>query len=383
MALSLASLIDFPLQIGANTILFFALGSVLISFPQKRSIQPWKYRVVLGPIISLHLLILSPISFYQSTEKYLSLGEQARQLNNTSLAHEYLKIAIRSAPLASRPIRQYALSMREQDMKTALKLSEMSTLMAPGNALTWMSYAELLVQEERYHDAVHMWKKTLDLDVPNNDDAIPYIKKILSLPLPVSDILTLLNFERYDRKRQLARALSDMGEIKHAKAQLKPFLENNASMQILMAELELRQNNALEAWNLIKEHRPKNCRIAKLAAKALLLSGQSKEAIKYYRIAVDHCGNNNSLSRMSLIARLIEGEERAQMEALVLLRKKKKNTRIRRLVLHNLALKGDYQAMIPHLNKLKEQDKITPEELDDLQRIMYGLPLEHYPLRAP
>ena len=86
---------------------------------------------------------------------------------------------------------------------------------------------------------------------------------------------------------------------------------------------------------------------------------------------------------MLLIARLIEGEELALLEALVLLREKTKNTRIRRLVLHNLARSGDYQSMIPHFRILEKQGKILQEERDDLQRIIYGLPLEYYPLGTP
>ena len=133
----------------------------------------------------------------------------------------------------------------------------------------------------------------------------------------------------------------------------------------------------------MQHQKPHNCQLAKLLAKTLLHTGESKLSVRYYRIALDHCGAKNSLSRMLLIARLIEGEELALLEALVLLRKKRKNTRIRRLVLHNLALDGDYQSMIPHFQILQKQGKITQEEQDDLQRILYGLPPDYYPLRVP
>ena len=250
-------------------------------------------------------------------------------------------------------------------------------------AIPWMSYAELLAQDKQFMASLQNWKTTLSLNVPENDNAATYFKKILALPIPIESVIEHLNFERRDRMLQLARVLSDQGEIDYAQKLLVPFLEKDEHMQLLMAELYLKQNKAAQAWDILQHHRPKNCRLAKLSAKSLLLSGLSKEAIRYYRIAMDHCGANKSLSRMLLIARLIEGEERAIMEALHLLRTKSKNTRIRRLVLHNLALNGDYQSMIPHLQKLKEQQKITPEESDDLQRILYGLPLEYYPLSTP
>ena len=181
----------------------------------------------------------------------------------------------------------------------------------------------------------------------------------------------------------LARVLSELGDFHHALDILLPFAEKDIGIKILMGELYLKNKEPHKAWDVLQDQKPHNCYLAKLLAKTLLHSEQAQQAVRYYRIALDHCGANNSLSRMLLIARLIEGEELALLEALVLLREKTKNTRIRRLVLHNLARSGDYQSMIPHFRILEKQGKILQEERDDLQRIIYGLPLEYYPLGTP
>ena len=68
------------------------------------------------------------------------------------------------------------------------------------------------------------------------------------------------------------------------------------------------------------------------------------------------------------------------MEVSMLLRTKTKNIRLRRLLLHALAVQKDYSAMIPHLRKLQELNVLTDTERDDIKRIQYGLPILAYPL---
>ena len=95
---------------------------------------------------------------------------------------------------------------------------------------------------------------------------------------------------------------------------------------------------------------------------------------------MDHCGATESITRQLLFARLLQAEERAIMETSMLLRKKTKNIRLRKLLLHALAVQKDYSAMIPHLRKLQEMNALTDTERDDIKRIQYGLPILAYPL---
>jgi O-antigen ligase len=383
IAYTASSMIDFPLQIGANLILFVCYSSILLSFSSTRSQTPSPILWVGSSIILiLSLITLLPTSTYQKTSTLLRKGESFRVKKQYTQSERFFLSAIRSAPFSSRPLRQYALTVRHRDTQKSINLAIQSTKLAPSNVLTWISLAELYTLEKNDEKAILAWKKALLLDFPNNDDALPFIRKALSIPISLEQKIRVLSSTRDDRTRQMAQVLYENNNFHEAEKLLAPLLEEDTQTQILQAELYLKTKRPHKAWELLSQHPPKNCRLARNIAKALLQSGKSKESIQYYRIAIDHCGATEGLSRQLLIARLLQGEERATMEASLLLRNKDKNIRIRRLLLHALATQKDYKAMIPHLKKLQEQQVLTETEFDDIKRIQYGLPIFSYPLET-
>lgn len=380
IALSLCSLIDFPLQIGSNIILFVCYASILASFSGPKKSSPRTIGLFFAPIVILVLLVLiAPISF-QKSQDLVQKGERLRENGSHTQALEKFKQAIRSSPFASRPIRQYALTLRHEDPQQAIILAEHSTRLAPANALTWLSLAELQSAFGQHEDSLRSWKEALALDLPNNDQAEPFIKKALQLPLPLNHKLSILDPKRTDRIRQTAQVLYEDNHHEQAESLLLSLDQQAPKTKTLLAELYLKTKRPQKSWVILSDIPPKNCRLAQISAKTLLQIGEIKKSIRYYRIAIDHCGSTKGLTRQLLIARLIQADERAIMEASMLLRKKDKNIRIRKLLLHALAKKKEFSAMLPHLLKLQEQEALTDIERDDIKRIQFGLPILAYPL---
>ena len=377
---SFCSLIDFPLQIGANLILFMCYASILLSFQGPKTPLHRIIWAILGTILMLiSLIIIGPTS-YQDTTKQQQIGEKRKQDQQYSKAQAAFIQSIRSAPFASRPLRQYALTVRHNQPKHAIKLALHTTRLAPFNSLTWISLAELYTLDQQYEKSLVSWKKALELDVPNNDQGAPYIKKALLTPIPLDKKLSLLSSKREDRIREMAQVLYEHNHNTHSEHLLRTLPQDDLKTKILLAELFIKTQRPKQAWDILSTLPPKNCQLARSSAKALVQLGKSKEAIRYYRIAMDHCGATESLTRQLLIARLLQAEERAIMEVSMLLRKKTKNIRLRKLLLHALAVQKDYSAMIPHLRKLQEMNALTDTERDDIKRIQYGLPILAYPL---
>ena len=377
---SFCSLIDFPLQIGANLILFICYASILLSFQGPKIHTPRFIWIVLGSILTILMFLFVAPTPYQNTSHLIQQANTRKENQEYTKAQEKLKQAIRSAPFASRPLRQYALTIRYQQSKNTILLAKHATKLAPFNSLTWISLAELYNLEEQYEDSLRSWKKALELDVPNNDQGSPYIEKALRTPKSLKETLSFLNFQREDRIREMAQVLYEHNHHDDAENLLQTLPQENQQTKILLAELFIKTKRPQKAWDILSTLPPKNCTLARNSAKALVQIGKSKDAIRYYRIALDHCGAIESLTRQMLIARLLQAEERAIMEASMLLRKKTKNIRLRRLLLHALAVQKDYSAMLPHLRKLQELNVLTDIERDDIKRIQYGLPIIAYPL---
>ena len=375
-----AAMIDFPLQIGANLIVFTCYAAVLLSLssPENSKSSPllWGMKSML---ICTTALLLIPSEPFGNTKKLLQTGESIQNSNHL-LRASFFRHAIRSAPFASRPLRQYALSIRQDNLDKAIAFAQHATTLAPSNSLTWISLAELHNLKQDYVSSLSTWKRAITLDLPDNDDAVHFLKKAIALPLDISTKINVLSFSRIDRMQDLARILYENNLFPEAQTILNSLSESDPKAQIVQAELYLKTKNPHKAWSILSKFPPQNCQIARIMAKTLLQINNSKEAIRYFRIAIDHCGATEGLTRQLLLARLIQGEERAIMEASLLLRSKDKNIRIRRLLLHALALKKDYNAMLPHLEKLKEQNVLTETEQDDIKRIQYGIPILSYPL---
>ena len=218
------------------------------------------------------------------------------------------------------------------------------------------------------------------LDVPNNDNALPFFRQVLKYPVPLQQTIERLDVKRPNRIRQLSRILYEQKSYREAEELLTSIVQKDLETNILHAELYLKSQQYIQAWEILSQYPPKNCTLARASAKSLLHIGERKKSIKYYRIAMDHCGATPGLQRQLLIAKLLDGDRQATIEAEILLREKKKNTRIRRLLLHALSINDEYTSMLPHLNILLEQGKITDLERDDIKRIQYGLPIMAYPL---
>ena len=380
IAYSLCAMIDFPLQIGANLLLFVCYSSILLNFSGPKATISRTVWILLISILSLVLLVLIGPTSFQKTGDLVQQGERLRESGSEKQALDTLKKAMRSAPFASRPLRQYALTIRHKNPQYAIELSKASTLLAPANSLTWMSLAELQATSQQYEESLLSWKKTLTLDLPNNDKAASFIIQALQLPLPLDHKLSVLTPKRKDRIQQTAQVLYENNHHLQAENLLRSLEQSDPKTMILLAELYLKTKRPQKAWGILSNIPPKNCRIAQNSAKALVQIGESEKSIRYYRIAVDHCGATKGLMRQLLIARLIQADERAIMEASMLLRKKDKNIRIRRLLLHALAKRKEFSNMLPHLIKLQEQQVLTDTERDDIKRIQFGLPILAYPL---
>ena len=379
VALTASACIDFPIQSGANLLLFICYASFLLPFSKSNS-NIGLFRTTVGMVLACVFCSFLSFEIYLDANQTLRTGEQFRTKQKYEHSEKHIRKAIRSAPFASRPLRQYALTIRHRDLEHAIVLAKHSTLLAPSNALTWVTLAELQALKGDYTKALDAWHKALMLDVPNNDNAIPFFRKVLTYPLPLNQTVERLDVKRPNRIRQLSRVLYEQKSYYEAEKLLNSIVQKDMETNLLHAELYLKSQKYRPAWEILSQYPPKNCALARASAKSLLHIGQRKKSIKYYRIAMDHCGATPGLQRQLLIAKLFDGDRQATIEAEILLREKKKNTRIRRLLLHALSLNNEKTSMIPHLNILLEQGEITDIERDDIKRIEYGLPIMAYPL---
>ena len=385
VAMSVSCLIDFPLQIGANLLLFCFLASVLIAKQFQQHTLKYSFGIFgIVTICSLGILIthktkaLSPYS-----DQAFWLEQAKQQKDDPEQARRSLLSAVKAAPVDSRPLRLYGLSLRNEDVEKALTLVEHATTMAPKNSLTWMSLAELHNLQRNSAKAWSAWKNCLALDLPNNDESDRYVRMaLISGSQPQKAFLHALP-DREDRRQQAAIILAEWGYDKEAEILFQQLVTANTDAKIAYANFLLQRKKYVKAWKILKNTQPKNCLIARTKAKILNRLNAAQQAKEHYREAISKCGKEDALIHNMLFMRLRLAEEKAIEQAQQILQQDPDHHRLRRELIYALLKNQEVTVLKNHLQYLSDQQEATNSEQKALENILQQLPPKPLQYKQP
>jgi O-antigen ligase/tetratricopeptide (TPR) repeat protein len=388
IGLTCSAMVDFPLHGGATYVLFiFLAGASFGPYTLKKETGTANQKILAaaGGIGLCLLLALKqqPASAYAEMEYWLHKGQRLRQAQQYDKGLDSLRSAIRAAPLYSRALRQYALTLRHSDLQTAVTQAERASRLAPANALTWMTLAELYTFNKEPEKAWMAWRNCLSLNLPRNDDAEPFIRIALSAgSMPVQAAEKAIP-DMPLRQEAAGRILLEMGETEAAEKLIRRAVEKNEGSKLAYARLLYKSDRSAEAWEMLKTIPRNSCQVSKLGAKILSEINAPLDAALYYRIAIGHCGRSKSLERGLLVAKLGAGDAGAIPEALKALEEAPKNSGLRKLLMHALSASGQNGQLYGHYEFLILEGQATQDDYEDLQRVRKGLPPRHLPKKIP
>ena len=119
----------------------------------------------------------------------------------------------------------------------AVLLAERATVMAPTNALTWMSLAELYAFNGEREKSWAAWRRCLALNLPRNDEASPFIRTALSVGSDPARAAEMAIPERTDREEAAGNILVEMGQYKAAEEMLRRAVEKNKGSRLAYARM--------------------------------------------------------------------------------------------------------------------------------------------------
>lgn len=295
-AIACASLVDFPLQIGAISTLTAVVAGVLLSGSERQAganrLTPF---FLLGAVIAV--LSLSGRLLLSTDDVLIQSGDDTYAEDTASSAAKAATRYRRALWLA--PMSHQALLRLGRDAWLSGDLEGAATIYAhaaagyPTLLWPWVNLARLRARQGDISGAHAAWQAVLRNNVPDNDDATVWIREALSVgPDPVTAALAIAP-QRGDRRCDIASELLTMLDTPGSRAAAHQLyavaIEQNSAHRLDYASVLIQQQAheaALEQLGALPEE---SCRTARLAGKALERLDRPSAAIRRYRQALRSC----------------------------------------------------------------------------------------------
>lgn len=292
-AIGCAALVDFPLQIGALSLLTAAIAGAVLAegrpVPGGRTLRPvFVFAGVLSVVALAARLAVS------SEEVQIERGDAAYDRQETSIAAAHYRRALWLAPMSHQALLRLGREAWEAgDLSQAEALYTLAAEGYPTLLWPWVNLARLRTLGGAHAEASQAWRQVLRNNVPDNDDASPWIEEALSSsPDPVAAALAIAP-ERADRKRDIALVLADQLDTPGARETVRVLF---ADAMVDEPRWGLDYANVLMRWGepeaalvQLAALPEEDCRPARLAGKALEQLERPAEARRRYQQARRGC----------------------------------------------------------------------------------------------
>lgn len=237
--------------------------------------------------------------------------------------------------------------------------------------------ARLLGRQQRPREAESAWRAALTANLPDNDDALPWMRLALSdAPFPLERLVSITP-ERADRLRDaavLAKERDDdiLAEVFLARAwALDPKMGVAYGRHLVGVGLPAMAHDVI--LQLPADIRS-SCAALRVETDAALAMGTPDLALVAARGAMTACGPVPAARRALLWARIAHGEVDSFSDVEAWLQAEPSAHDLRRLLLQALRKAGKHGQMAVHLSVLVDAGVATEQETLDLARVRQGLP---------
>ncbi|MEL6341917.1 MAG: O-antigen ligase family protein [Myxococcota bacterium] len=373
IALISASLVDFPLRLGALSLLAAVLAGGLLADEDAE-----------GSPLSLPLQRLSGGAMAASVG--LLIAWIVTPSAETVFAHNDPQAALQKAPLHWRSAQKMGgQRWSAGDLDGAEAAYRFAARSYPTHYSSWLNLARLREARGDLEGAWAMWRETLTLNLPNNNDALAYIEEALETgPDPIAAAEAAIP-DRADRLVLSARALTrDVDTPARRAAAERLYLRAMAQdpgRAVPYARDLLRWGRPEEALALVEEMPTRLCDPTRIAAQAAEAVGRFSVAKNRYQHATRTCParKRDGLEKGLFRSRLALGEADAIEAAQAQLERRPNDLTLRRRLLSGLAKAPtkNRALLIGHLEFLVLEGNATLEENEDLIDMLAGLPPKH------
>ncbi|MBN1337610.1 MAG: O-antigen ligase family protein [Deltaproteobacteria bacterium] len=385
-ALFAASLVDFPLRIGALSVLAALQAGTLLGLGADADDPgPERARCALVrlPAVAFGLLgVAVGWRLLSAPLEHTAWGSSSAALTRAALALEearrdpeaaatFLDRAERGYREAARrrPAERAALQALGRfleargDDAAALDAWMAASAVHPSLPWPWRDLARFYRRQGEHDLAEIAWARMLDCGFPPDreiHDAL-VLEVLLGPGDPVVTARRVLP-DRPEGLRAGARVLSDMGYEDEAERLLRQAAVGDDWSRFHLASFLVDRGRPAEALPLAEDPRAR-CWPTVITADALLALGRWNEAVVAYDLAIGRCPPNDLRSRIGLArARVGLGDVRGARSLDALVDEQPENARIRRLAIQAWRSQGRLDRVRIHLEALVNAGLATPAE---------------------
>jgi O-antigen ligase len=371
-ALSTASLLSFPVHIGALALMAAVVGGAMVGGvgQDRRGVSLLVDRVARGMQLGVAALgvgllagpvVWSPVSD-EPADSLVLLDQQ----------------------LADRPLwlrgwlRRADLHVASADATAALADLHVAALVWPTVPWPHVARARLLRRLDDPTGARAAWKEALGYNFPDNDQARPWLREAIEgEPDPVAALMMVVP-DRADRLRDAGFEAKDRGDglvatlfFERAR-ELDPTLGLPLVRQLLDDGLPRQARSTFES---LPDDTRSTCRGRQAETDIALALDEASVALAAARAAIRRCSEADEGAWLNLVrARLATGDASAIAPMEELVAKYPERFGLRRALVDALRATHDHPAMVPHIEALIAVGRASDQDRDDLERIRKGLP---------
>ncbi len=401
-ALAVVSSFDYPLRIGALSILAAQVTGVLAATAGRASAPapPRLARLaVAGGALAAGVGVaglLAPALDRLAPHSVLSAGaadleiadEQGRHARDFTLleipeeaadhaarARAPLARRLRASPLDAQPLMRLGrLELETGDLAGAVATDTAGTLAWPTLPWHWFNLAVALDALGDRDAARSAWRAGLALNLPDNDSAEPWLRRALaSEPDPAAAVDALLP-DRADRLRLAAVLLARDGQREAAERLFARGTALDPITGVAWARWLLAWGEPEAAWERVSGVADRTCQTWQVRGEVLLALDRAAEARDALGEARAVCPRKTGLDRAWVMARVRTGDPSVEADVDALLAGRPDDHGVRRAWLEALRRDRRWAETAPHLQALVAAGVATPREVEALERAARGLP---------
>jgi O-antigen ligase/tetratricopeptide (TPR) repeat protein len=396
-ALLIACLFDFPLRIGALSVLAALTWGALLGVaraPESRPVRRLGLGVFTVGVAGLACALmplregLAPGWIGAPGAAELATADEARRQARDlhllemddpgpwrDLARAALASRIRARPLDAQPLLRLAqLELDRGAPAEALPILEAAVGVQPTLPWPWLGMARAAGEAGDAARARSAWRTGLALNLPDNDDAGPWVRRALDAGHGTQHWSQVIP-DRPDRLRQAAVLLARQGEREGAEALFSRGVALDARVGVAWARWLVVWGDPDAALQLLEAVDDRGCPTLRVRGEALVAAARPADAVPWLVDARARCEPDPRLDRSLAMAQAAAGEAAGLAPLAAWLEEHPADHGARRALLRLLRTHARWDEIAPHLEALIQADVATQTEAADLPRARLGLPL--------
>jgi tetratricopeptide (TPR) repeat protein len=387
-------LFDFPLRIGAVSILLASICGALLARPGssrdaasatlQRVLSLGVWGAATGSMLPVLALLTTTGGSLHSVEPAIEASDAAWEQSRSATdpasqledSTQHLRAALALAPLDHRLLLRMARSqVGTGEIDGALYSLSLAQQSYPTLPWPWFAAARLHSRRGELESARHAWREGLSLDLPSPEEGLQRMEEALADAPNRATVLAMVP-DRADRLRDAAAIVSRFEDRSLASRLFNRSTELDPRVNLAFANHLLRWGETEEAWNRIQQVPNRHCHTIRTSGRILLSMNRNEEALPWLEEALGTCGSQDPVTLRALATARVRTRDPKALKLLERLLEESPEE-IGLLQLHAQVLKDRHrhEELIPVLEALVLEGVATPEDMDNLMRLYDGLPL--------